>query len=295
MNNSFPYWKFQCGRWLAGKIASFDLEGQGLFLQFCMAAWEGHGVFNICSTSLAMRFRKGKEWINDTVTAMIEIGILRKEDDKYRIKFIDEQLNELIDIRYKRSKAGKISAETRMHSKETPLASPEKEIKIKEEKSIEEKSSVLNMCSTDVEFETFWHEYPHKVGKGNAKKAWKKHGCNKIVAKIMQTLALYKKSEQWTKDNGQFIPHPATWLNAGSWDDEPNATQKKPITPIIHDIKPKTLSNADMEAMDFYEEQLKLFKSTGNEGEIPNLYRKIRDNFGQEGIAEIQKRMKCPQ
>lgn len=29
-----------------------------------------------------------------------------------------------------------------------------------------------------------------------------------------------KCSDQWTQNNGQFIPHPATWLNQGRWDDE---------------------------------------------------------------------------
>ena len=29
-----------------------------------------------------------------------------------------------------------------------------------------------------------------------------------------------KKSPEWLKDNGNFIPHPATWLNGGCWDDE---------------------------------------------------------------------------
>lgn len=28
-----------------------------------------------------------------------------------------------------------------------------------------------------------------------------------------------KCSDQWTRDNGQYIPHPTTWLNQGRWDD----------------------------------------------------------------------------
>lgn len=27
------------------------------------------------------------------------------------------------------------------------------------------------------------------------------------------------QNEQWRKDNGQYIPNPATWLNQGRWDD----------------------------------------------------------------------------
>lgn len=38
--------------------------------------------------------------------------------------------------------------------------------------------------------------------------------CNKYIA-------WQKKSEQWTKSNGQFIPNPLTWINQGRWDNEP--------------------------------------------------------------------------
>jgi hypothetical protein len=70
-------------------------------------------------------------------------------------------------------------------------------------------------------FEDFWKAYPKKVGKQEAKKAWERQNGNRpkldtIVAKITEL----RKSSQWLKDNGQFIPHPATWLNRGGWDDE---------------------------------------------------------------------------
>jgi len=29
-----------------------------------------------------------------------------------------------------------------------------------------------------------------------------------------------KATEQWRKDNGQFIPHPQTWLNQRRWEDD---------------------------------------------------------------------------
>jgi hypothetical protein len=35
-------------------------------------------------------------------------------------------------------------------------------------------------------------------------------------------------SAEWTKDGGQFIPHPATWLNQKRWEDEPMAIQDRP-------------------------------------------------------------------
>lgn len=69
-------------------------------------------------------------------------------------------------------------------------------------------------------FETFWKAYPHKVGKPNALKAWNKQKLNESIDIILASLERWKASKAWTKDGGQFIPHPATWLNREGWNDE---------------------------------------------------------------------------
>lgn len=69
-------------------------------------------------------------------------------------------------------------------------------------------------------FDTFWREYPRKVGKGDARKKFAKALTKTSFDNIMAALRRVKASAQWTKDGGQFIPHPATWLNQERWDDE---------------------------------------------------------------------------
>jgi len=39
------------------------------------------------------------------------------------------------------------------------------------------------------------------------------------VKTLIDAVNSQKNSEQWRKDNGQYIPNPATWLNQGRWDD----------------------------------------------------------------------------
>ena len=39
-----------------------------------------------------------------------------------------------------------------------------------------------------------------------------------------------KKSNDWKKDNGQFIPLPYTWLNGERWEDEAYTPPTKPAT-----------------------------------------------------------------
>lgn len=69
-------------------------------------------------------------------------------------------------------------------------------------------------------FDTFWREYPRKVGKGAARKSFEKAMKKTDLKTILDAVEAQRQSSQWTKDNGQFIPHPATWLNQERWADE---------------------------------------------------------------------------
>jgi len=70
-------------------------------------------------------------------------------------------------------------------------------------------------------FDTFWEVYPRKVAKANARKAWDKlKPDDELLDKILIALEKQKKSKAWTRDGGQYIPHPATWLNGHRWEDE---------------------------------------------------------------------------
>lgn len=73
---------------------------------------------------------------------------------------------------------------------------------------------------TEETFDDFWKAYPKRVGKANAEAAWKKHGCSKILPQILTAIRACKISADWTKEGGQFIPHPTTWLNRRGWEDE---------------------------------------------------------------------------
>lgn len=69
-----------------------------------------------------------------------------------------------------------------------------------------------------VDFEKFWSAYPKKIGKKSAKKAF--YRAKVPVETLLTAIERQKCSNQWSKDNGQFIPNPTTWLNQGRWDDE---------------------------------------------------------------------------
>jgi len=68
-------------------------------------------------------------------------------------------------------------------------------------------------------FVEFWNYYPKKIGKDKALAAWGKKKPKVDI--VLNTLKWQKESEEWNKENGQFIPNPATYINQGRWQDEP--------------------------------------------------------------------------
>jgi len=68
-------------------------------------------------------------------------------------------------------------------------------------------------------FLAFWDMYPNRKNKGAAFKSFKKINQSEYPA-IKSGLESAKQSDQWIKNNGEFIPHPASWLNARGWEDE---------------------------------------------------------------------------
>lgn len=70
-------------------------------------------------------------------------------------------------------------------------------------------------------FDLFWKSYPKKKSKGDAEKAWKSISpSEELFQRIMESLDWQKKSHDWVKEKGRFVPYPATWLRAKGWEDE---------------------------------------------------------------------------
>lgn len=70
-------------------------------------------------------------------------------------------------------------------------------------------------------FAEFWNAYPNRKAKQDAVKAWLKINPNDdLQAGILNAVLLQSKGKDWTKDEGAFVPHAASWLNGRRWLDE---------------------------------------------------------------------------
>ena len=69
-------------------------------------------------------------------------------------------------------------------------------------------------------FDAFWAFYPRKIGKGKAWSAFKRLKADDRLAAIDQAEAYAQAYEMAPDSRRQFFKHPATWLNARSWEDD---------------------------------------------------------------------------
>lgn len=93
-----------------------------------------------------------------------------------------------------------------------------------EKNRIEENSIEKNNIYTQM-FEEFYSEYPKKKEKSKVQEWFlKKKPKQELFEEILSALKKQKQSKDWTKNNGQYIPYPRTWLNNKRWEDETEKT-----------------------------------------------------------------------
>lgn len=67
-------------------------------------------------------------------------------------------------------------------------------------------------------FDSFWSAYPRKTAKPQAAKAFARLKPDEALLRtLLAAIERQRHWPQWTKDGGEFIPHPATWLNGQRW------------------------------------------------------------------------------
>lgn len=88
----------------------------------------------------------------------------------------------------------------------------------KKKVTVPQSATPLPGTDGDPEFAAFWQSYPRKIGKGQARNAWrtaiKRADPAEIIA-AAEKFALAMKGRDL-----KFVPHPATWLNGERWSDQ---------------------------------------------------------------------------
>ena len=106
-------------------------------------------------------------------------------------------------------------------------------------------------------FERFWTAYPRKVAKQTAMRAFEKIDPDEAMLETMiAAVGKWKMTDQWNEAGGQFIPHPATWLNQRRWEDElPKPGKTKP-TVIAQMYEQRDYSGVQEELMAMQDQEM---------------------------------------
>ena len=100
-----------------------------------------------------------------------------------------------------------------------PLTTSEEGNKDKKVKK-ERKKRVSALTGDDLlAFEEFWRAYPKRKEKPVAEDAWSE--MKPVLENCLSVLKWQCELEDWKKDGGKYIPHPAKWIRHQRWLDEP--------------------------------------------------------------------------
>jgi uncharacterized protein YdaU (DUF1376 family) len=218
----------------------------GAYLLLLMQAWTRKGVLPHDEKRLAALARcSPRQWAEcrEAVLAFFE-----KDDEGYRNKRLDRELARASAISEERRKAGATGAAKRWAKDAKPVANamanamaepsqPEwqndAQLHLQPQLQKKVRPTPSESPSSGVDFDDFWAAYPRKVGKDAARKAFASALKRASVADIAAGL----NAARWPSER-QFIPHPATWLNAGRWQDDPTDAAPEPAGKLdwLHDL-----------------------------------------------------------
>ncbi len=136
-----------------------------------------------------------------------------KENKAYTLKEIKEPKDLFDTIREEESHGNQLATKDKLSKDKLREVNKDIPALITQEVIIEE--------TLESRFERFWKAYPKKKAKDKAE-AWfkRKKPTIELVDIMIEAINKFKKTEDWKKEDGKYIPYPATWLNGGRWKDE---------------------------------------------------------------------------
>lgn len=160
------------------------------------------------------------EWVFVHKFAEYQIGAALKSADK-RVQGVVNELSKVPDCQCKRAFLRRyaepynitVSAEDT-----SPIEAPSKPHRSQDRTGTE--TGTGTGTAPIHGFASFWSIYPKKTAKPEAQKAFKAQKINGELQTILEDIERRKSGNDWQKDGGKWIPHPATYLNGRRWEDE---------------------------------------------------------------------------
>lgn len=224
MMAALPYMQFYVADYLAD-TTHLTAEEHGAYMLLLFSYWQTGKPLRIDRLATVARISNDR-WPSVAETLSEFFHVTETHWVQFRVEADLEAVNSKVVTA---SNAGKASARAKALKKQQKLNERSTDVDDTLQRNVNhidtdtdtDKNTKSSSPATDDLFPKFWALYPNKKGKAAAEKAWKKlKVTNDLFSLIADGLAKQVVCPAWTKDGGQFIPHPATWLNGKRWEDE---------------------------------------------------------------------------
>lgn len=158
-------------------------------------------------------------------------GVERTLESKLQKEYKDYNvLNEWFDLNEKDIKNIVEKNDMKYHMIEH-MENENENVNINKDENNKELEVLKTKDIKDELFNQFWLAYPKKVAKKQTMSKFKTIVKDQTTLDtILFDISRRLKTDEWSKNNGQFIPHPSTYLNQERWNDEVVITQKKKLS-----------------------------------------------------------------
>ncbi len=220
-----PAFQFYPADWRKDvELQSCSMAAQGLWINAMCIAHEcdpyGHLTINGNSMTTAQLSRQVGLSVKETDSLLNELvyaGVAKRTDDGtiFSSRMVKDE-----HLRNVRADAGRLGGNPNLLKQKVNQVDNHTD---KQKPTPSSSSSSASSSSNKTPkggpagFDEFWAAYPKKEAKPTALKAFAK--VTAPLELLLSAIAAQKKSEKWTKDGGQYIPMPATWLNGERWND----------------------------------------------------------------------------
>jgi len=183
--------------WLRDNRLSYKARGLLAELVSHTVGWE------VSIQRIANNGVDGKDSIGSAIQELENLGYLRREQQ--------------------RDQAGRLAGNLWITQDPADLPLPEKPLTDNPhpKKNIDKNTDLKEI---NAQFDLFWSEYPRKVGRANAFKAFVKLRHDE---KLVSIAAAQRLATDPNLPPLQYVPYPATWINREGWLDEPYPEREK--------------------------------------------------------------------
>lgn len=224
-----PSFQFYPGDWLRdAALRSCSVEARGLWIDMICLMHEGtpYGYLKVnhkvILTSNLARMVGGcakdvEEWIDELEQA----GVFSRDADGsiYSRRMIRDE-----EIRVKRAAGGRLGGNPALLMKvnlppNLPSTPSVRKTKTEDEEKKGSREGNLN-GNHHKEFDQFIQAYPKRVKIIEAQRVWGELVDLPPIETILAAVERQKRSDDWTREKGRFIPHPDKWLGDRRWLDQ---------------------------------------------------------------------------